>query len=574
MGRNKKKNKKRGVSPARTKGDSKPPKENAENERGSSPQRIKEDSEPPKEKTEKGVVKASKNESVVMSQVNKTQDGAQDPPESDYTPEDQLIASSTSSDPEEKPAKLQASDDSTTQAKDVAEIVPSTETSLNQVDTGNCTDNLVKNTDEVEGNRDEVGAGIPTKLEGLQTKLEARPSLKELRGGSVISKLLPREGECPTITQKKSVLENKIVGRRISLHLENQPSHEDLAGILKPSGQNISSGLQSVSRTLERRMSADIIEASIRQRKTLEVGSDPLPPVPIASMQVGACKSPAPQIQHKGSELQHRMRRDSVKNLLAGRPEPEQVERWLFGVKAGSLSSGGERSVCGRVQNVGEELEKEIVRNSVKRRLSKRPSMEDLHIRGIVSKVARVDLSQRRTSLQLAMNKDQLGYLLDGRPTGEEIKENKIWGNSGKNTAPGLHSPLRALDKNMRRASLSKSLRRRPSVEMIKEKGLLQDDFSLNSNRCDGQPEFVVSHTVDGILRSRREYAVALRVAAKLTANGTISQEAKGDLKDLILGSDVEVFGAVNTFFLDNDFRKLLAAFQTIVESHEGGDDW
>ena len=70
------------------------------------------------------------------------------------------------------------------------------------------------------------------------------------------------------------------------------------------------------------------------------------------------------------------------------------------------------------------------------------------------------------------MTKDQLSYLLEGRPNVAALENLNIFPDT--DVAHSLHSKRNVLDRNLRRVSLSNRLARRPSIEDMHTQGYIE----------------------------------------------------------------------------------------------------
>lgn len=396
----------------------------------------------------------------------------------------------------------------------------------------------------------------------LTRKLKRRPSAVEARQAGVL-KSDSRVDECPSITAKKQKVAHKLVGRRLSALLDKQPELDDLhrARILQPQGgRRMSARLQSVSRTLQRKMSSTRLNDTLTSRPNIDE---------LQQQNVVKDSVVAPPLSSVSAQLQHNMRSDSVKSLLQDRPLPQDVSQWM----------GLDQAQVGRTDNITVQayrLDKKLKKSQVHRRLSatSRPNVEDLQRSGILlqDEEGAFDLPTRRKSLQHQMTKDQLAYLLKSRPHAEKVESQNIM--QGSKVARQLQVPRASLDKKLRRASLNHSLGRRPSLVEMQSRGLLDGaeitdvdssmgDAMSHTESQDGlNPRssgvYFSMHTHD----SRKRFGVAFTAVGKLVHQARIDQSGRAVLKELILDDDPRVFGAVDNFLADQDFDKLMDALQ------------
>mmetsp|Transcript_1113 Transcript_1113/g.4087 ORF Transcript_1113/g.4087 Transcript_1113/m.4087 type:complete len:376 (-) Transcript_1113:371-1498(-) len=304
--------------------------------------------------------------------------------------------------------------------------------------------------------------------------------------------------------KRATSLERLIVGDKVSQHLDARPSLEDLRR------RGITRHTAGCSRVLHRQRS-DLERRLISQRLSAHLdGRDEAPPRRVSA-----------RLERPATALQFQITADRVRSGLSRRSSLVDLARRGV-VSASDARLKAERYDDKAASACGSDADSE--RTPGRRRCAF----------GAERAVAPA-LHKARAKLARAMTRDQLSYLLIGRPDAEDLTT--VLGGDGS-LAHRIQAPRKQLDHNLRRASLSRSLSRRKSYDEISH--LFRE----------AAPEEI----------SRRDYYRVALGAARRLFRGARDCDAKAALKDLVLDRDSRIVAAVDAFQATQSTEKLLDA--------------
>ena len=173
------------------------------------------------------------------------------------------------------------------------------------------------------------------------------------------------------------------------------------------------------------------------------------------------------------------------------------------------------------------------------------------------------------------MTADSLSYFLDVRPPFQELVEKGLVHAADANYADRLHAPRHDLNKNILRGTIQYHLQNRRTPTKIAETmpRIFQNPATPPPYNRRTVPfqiggAFIPSTVSSGNCSSwRRKYALAFKLASRLTETRQITKEERGMLKELILDNNELIFCAIEVFEGDGDVPELLDTIYRIAKA-------
>ena len=330
----------------------------------------------------------------------------------------------------------------------------------------------------------------------VSAHLDARPDFGDVARLGVHHHAL---GDCHVFHRRKSALQRAIVGDALNAKLERRDEHREAAR--RHSSCNVHAHgavaprLHGVARRLSRSLAADALNAAFCAR-----GAQKPPP-----------RRRSARLEPAAAALEKQLRADVVAQNLDARPGAAELR-------------------ARRVLHADDERAHHDAGTS-------HPARDASGVAGA--------LHARRASLAKTMTKDQLNYLLRGRPDRADLLAKNVLAKEPEICATIEHK-RRGLDFRIRRSSLHAKLARRPAPPPA---------AAAPPPAAAAPPRRRVPPLTD-----RRRYRAALEATYRLYASPEqpLDRAARAKLKELILEEDERVSSAVETYWLDGDGGALL----------------
>lgn len=245
-------------------------------------------------------------------------------------------------------------------------------------------------------------------------------------------------------------------------------------------------------------------------------------------------------------------------------------------------------------------LEHNVTRDHVGRLLGARPQAELLSHRGITQpagQAGRIQSAAKRLERNFTSNK--IAHLLEHRAHAEDLQHKDILGS--QSVASSIQRPQRDLQKNLAKSNLYHALKFRPSITELMKKGVYPTPADEGEDKSDGEEgdyeeeengdksplefpdDFQATYSAfqkeDAASRhhfypTKRSKCfhltrVLLKNVATMAADGELSADQKGFIKDLIVDQDPTILAVAEAYDTEHDLEDFKDSIMRIATRRE-----